>query len=53
MARERASRVLSNQFREVTILNFSKNIVNNFNNNKTKFNFLKNKMSKNNIKLKN
>ncbi len=35
------------------MLNFSKNIVNNFNNNKTKFNFFKNKMLKSTIKLKN
>ena len=35
------------------MLNFSKDIVNNFNNNKTKFNFFKNKMSKNTTKLRN
>ncbi len=35
------------------MLNFSKNIVNNFDNNKIKFNFLKDKMLKNTIKLKN
>ncbi len=35
------------------MLNFSKDIVNNFDNNKIKFNFLKNKTSKNTIKLRN
>ncbi len=35
------------------MLNFFKNIVNNFNNNKIKFNFLKDETSKNIIKLKN
>ncbi len=35
------------------MLNFSKDIVNNFNNNKIKFNFLKNETSKSIVKLKN
>ena len=35
------------------MLNFSKDIVNNFNNNKIKFNFLKNKMSKSTTKFRN
>ncbi len=35
------------------MLNFSKSIVNNFNNNKTKFNFLKNKTLKSITKFKN
>ncbi len=35
------------------MLNFSKNIVNNFDNNKTKFDFLKNKTLRNTIKLRN
>ncbi len=35
------------------MLNFSKNIVNNFDNNKTKFNFLENKTLKSTTKLRN
>ncbi len=35
------------------MLNFSKNIVNNFDNNKTKFDFFKNKMLKSTTKLQN
>ncbi len=35
------------------MLNFSKDIVNNFNNNKTKFSFFKDETSKNTTKLKN
>jgi len=35
------------------MLNFSKNIVNNFDNNKTKFNFLKDKTLRSIVKLRN
>ncbi len=35
------------------MLNFSKDIVNNFNNSETKFDFLKGKTSKSTIKLRN